>query len=139
MGATEIRRSIFSALFLCEIPIFVGFSSLRVSAGFWGISGSLPFAEETYRRQDGFVSSRGDKDSASPMATIKARRQATGSIRYTAIVRKRVGNKIVHREAKTFTHRTAGLSWARHREVALEDPTHWWHSDAGRADPLVHR
>ena len=47
---------------------------------------------------------------ASPMATIKARRQATGSIRYTAIVRKRVGAKIVHREAKTFTHRTAALS-----------------------------
>jgi integrase len=57
------------------------------------------------------------------MATIKARRQATGSTRYTAIVRKRVGKKIVHREAKTFTHRTAALSWARHREVALEDPS----------------
>ena len=57
------------------------------------------------------------------MATIKARRQATGSIRYTAIVRKRVGTKIVHPEAKTFTHRTAALSWAKHREVALEDPS----------------
>jgi len=37
------------------------------------------------------------------MATIKARRQANGSTRYTAIVRKRVGKTIVHREAKTFT------------------------------------
>lgn len=56
------------------------------------------------------------------MATIKARRQANGSIRYTAIVRKRVGETIVHREAKTFTHRSAALTWARHREVELENP-----------------
>ena len=56
------------------------------------------------------------------MATIKARRQANGSIRYTAIVRKRVGKTIIHREAKTFTHRSAALSWARHREVELENP-----------------
>jgi len=56
------------------------------------------------------------------MATIKARRQATGSIRYTAIVRKRVGKTIVHRDARTFTHRSAALSWAKHREVALENP-----------------
>ena len=64
MGATEIRRSIIPALFLCEMPISVGFPSLRVSAGFKGISGSLPFAEDTYGRQDRFVSSIGDKDSA---------------------------------------------------------------------------
>jgi hypothetical protein len=41
------------------------------------------------------------------MATIKARRYANGAIRYTAIVRKRVDKKIVHREARTFTHRSA--------------------------------
>jgi integrase len=45
-----------------------------------------------------------------------------GSIRYTAIVRRRVGKTIVHREAKTFTHRSAALSWARHREIELENP-----------------
>ena len=55
------------------------------------------------------------------MATIKARRQANGSIRYTAIVRKRVGKTIVHREAKTFTHRSAAMSWAKYREVGLEN------------------
>jgi hypothetical protein len=55
------------------------------------------------------------------MATIKARRQANGSIRYTAIVRKRVGTTIVHREAKTFTHYSAAVSWAKHREVAFEN------------------
>lgn len=56
------------------------------------------------------------------MATIKARRQANGTVRYTAIVRRRVGKMIVHREAKTFTYRSAAVSWARHREVELEDP-----------------
>lgn len=56
------------------------------------------------------------------MATIKARRQANGAIRYTAIVRRRVGHRIVHREAKTFTHRSAAVTWARHREVELENP-----------------
>jgi len=45
-------------------------------------------------------------------ATIKARKQANGAIRYTAVVRKRVDKTIVHREAKTFTHRSAALSWA---------------------------
>ena len=57
------------------------------------------------------------------MATIKARRQVNGSIRYTAIVRRRVGKTIVHREAKTFTHRSAASTWARHREVELENPS----------------
>lgn len=56
------------------------------------------------------------------MATIKARRQANGAIRYTAVVRKRAGKTIVHREAKTFTHRSAAVSWAKHREVELEKP-----------------
>lgn len=56
------------------------------------------------------------------MATIKARKQANGTVRYTAIVRRRVGKMIVHREAKTFTYRSAAVSWARHREVELEDP-----------------
>lgn len=69
---------------------------------------------------------KGDKIGLSPpisiMATIKARRQANGSIRYTAIVRRRVGKTIAHCEAKTFTHRSAALSWARHREVELENP-----------------
>ena len=56
------------------------------------------------------------------MATIKVRRRANGATRYTAIVRIRRGTTVVHRESRTFTHRSAALSWARHREVALEDP-----------------
>jgi integrase len=70
---------------------------------------------------------KGDKIGLSPpidiMATIKARRQANGAIPYTAIVRKRMEKKIVHREARTFTYRSAAVTWAKHREVELEDPS----------------
>jgi hypothetical protein len=53
------------------------------------------------------------------MPTIKSRKKANGVTRYTAIVRIRRGTAIIHRESKTFAHRTAALSWAKHREVAL--------------------
>lgn len=56
------------------------------------------------------------------MATIKARKQANGTTRYTAIVRLRRGKTIIHRESKTFTFRAAAYSWAKHREVELEKP-----------------
>jgi hypothetical protein len=57
------------------------------------------------------------------MPTIKARKQANGMTRYTAIVRIRRGGVILHRESRTFAHRSAAITWAKHREVALEDPT----------------
>jgi integrase len=56
------------------------------------------------------------------MPTIKVRKQTDGTTRYTAIVRIRRGGAILHRESRTFAHRSAALSWAKHREVALEDP-----------------
>lgn len=56
------------------------------------------------------------------MPAIKARKQANGSIRYTAIVRIRRQGKVLHQEAKTFAHRSAAERWSKHREVALEDP-----------------
>ena len=55
------------------------------------------------------------------MATIRARKQADGSTRYTAIVRIRKGKTLVHQECKTFALRTAAASWAKHREVELEN------------------
>jgi hypothetical protein len=57
------------------------------------------------------------------MATIRARRQADGSTRYTAIVRIRKGKAVIHQEYKTFAHRAAAVTWAKHREVVLEDPS----------------
>ena len=56
------------------------------------------------------------------MATIRARKQADGTTRYPAMVRVRRGSTVIHQENKTFTHRSAALTWAKHREVALEDP-----------------
>jgi integrase len=56
------------------------------------------------------------------MATIRARKQADGFTRYTAIVRIRKGKTVVYQEYKTFALRTAAISWAKHREVALENP-----------------
>ena len=47
MGATEMRRSIFTWEKSPERPIFAGFDDSGVSAGFVGIPGSLAFAEET--------------------------------------------------------------------------------------------
>jgi hypothetical protein len=57
------------------------------------------------------------------MPYIKLRKQAEGSVRYTAIVRIRRNGKMLHQEAKTFTHRSAAERWGKHREVALENPT----------------
>jgi integrase len=57
------------------------------------------------------------------MATIRARRQANGTIRYTAVVRIRQGTVVLHQEAKTFAQRAAAASWAKAREVALENPS----------------
>jgi integrase len=57
------------------------------------------------------------------MPYIKVRKQSDGSTRYTAIVRLRSGKTIVHQEARTFAHRSAAVSWAKHREVSLEDPS----------------
>lgn len=43
------------------------------------------------------------------MATIRARKQADGSARYTAIVRIRKGSAVIHQEYKTFTDSMARL------------------------------
>ena len=56
------------------------------------------------------------------MATIKARKQGDGVMRYTAIVRIRRGGKILHRESKTFAHRSAAISWAKHRGLSSRIP-----------------
>jgi hypothetical protein len=37
-------------------------------------------------------------------------------------VRSGRGTTVLHQESRTLTHRTAALSWAKHREVALKDP-----------------
>ncbi len=56
------------------------------------------------------------------MATIRTRKQSDGTVRYTAVVRIRTGNRIIHQEYKSFAHRSAAVSWAKHRELDLENP-----------------
>jgi integrase len=56
------------------------------------------------------------------MATIRARRQSDGTVRYTAVIRVGKGKVIIHQEYRTFSHRSAAVTWARHREVELENP-----------------
>jgi hypothetical protein len=56
------------------------------------------------------------------MATIRARKQADGTVRYMAIVRLRKGKEVIHQETKTFSQCTAAEKWAKSREVALENP-----------------
>jgi hypothetical protein len=65
------------------------------------------------------------------MATIKTRKTADGATRYTAIVRIRKGQVILHRESKTFAFRSAALSWAKSREVELERPGALDHAQQG--------
>jgi hypothetical protein len=55
------------------------------------------------------------------MATIRERKRSDGSVRYCAVVRIRKGKAITYQEYKTFTHRSAALSWAKHREVELDN------------------
>lgn len=78
-----MRRSRVLLLFSTEMPCFVAFSTCDVSAEFLLIPGSLLVAEETYRRQEWFR--RFLSPQKSTMPTIKARKQANGSTRYTAI------------------------------------------------------
>jgi hypothetical protein len=56
------------------------------------------------------------------MATIRQRRQANGSIRYTAIVRLRKGTVLLHQEYRTFKHLATAQSWARRRALNSDQP-----------------
>jgi hypothetical protein len=55
------------------------------------------------------------------MAHILTRKYGSGNTRHTAVIRIRRGATVLYREAKTFAHRSAAITWARHREVQLED------------------
>jgi hypothetical protein len=55
------------------------------------------------------------------MAQIRARRQADGSTRYTAIIAIRKGRALIQQEYRTFAQRSAAAGWAKHREVQIEN------------------
>ena len=56
------------------------------------------------------------------MPTIIVRPRLDGSIGYTARVRIRKNQKVVHQETMTFSTRSAAEKWGKRREVELEDP-----------------
>ena len=56
------------------------------------------------------------------MPTIIVRPRQDGSIGYTARVRIRKSQKVVHQETMTFSTRSAAEKWGKRREVELEDP-----------------
>jgi integrase len=56
------------------------------------------------------------------MAAIISRARADGSTGYTARVRLREGQVVIHQETKTFSSKTAAKDWAKRREVELETP-----------------
>ena len=56
------------------------------------------------------------------MPTIIVRPRQDGSIGYTARVRIRKSQKVVHQETMTFSTRSAAEKWGNRREVELEDP-----------------
>lgn len=56
------------------------------------------------------------------MATFRKNKKKDGSISYSAIIRITKDGRQVYRESKTFTKDVLARSWARKREVELEDP-----------------
>jgi hypothetical protein len=74
------------------------------------------------------------------MPTIKARKQANGQTRYTAIVRIRRAGVILHRESRTFTHRSAAITWAKlFSRIHPRSPASRRERDALGTHTLVHR
>lgn len=58
------------------------------------------------------------------MATIRSRRQADGTIRYTAIVRIRKGTLVLHQEHKTFASASLRSALDGASRAAPELPSH---------------
>ena len=102
------------------MPCLVASSTCVVAAGLLRILRSLLLAEGTQRGQEWFTPFLSPQ--AINLPTIKVRKQASGSTRYTAVARIRRGAAVLHQESRTFTHRTAAPSWAEHRKVTLEAP-----------------
>ena len=57
------------------------------------------------------------------MATIRKRAHHDGTVACQAVIRIKRQGRIIFRESKMFWRHRAALSWARRREVALEDPS----------------
>lgn len=56
------------------------------------------------------------------MATIRARKSADGSLRYTAQIHIKKNGMRVYQESQTFARRQAVQAWAKRREPELNEP-----------------
>ncbi|WP_353377031.1 site-specific integrase [Microbulbifer sp. NBRC 101763] len=59
------------------------------------------------------------------MATIRARKNAKGEVRYTAQIRIFRDSKVVYTESETFGKKALAKAWADKRESELRDPVEW--------------
>ncbi len=57
------------------------------------------------------------------MATIRARKNAKGEVRYTAQIRLFQNGRVVYTESETFGKKAQAKAWADRREMQLQDPT----------------
>src|SRR5882762_11614272 len=78
------------------------------------------------------------------VATIRSRKQADGTTRYTAIVRLRRGKTLVHQEARTLSLivrlPSLGQSTAKYPGGPVRARScSTWRTDGGRTHPLVYR
>lgn len=112
MGATHTRRSRETLGFPAFEPIFSEISMLCVLRDFCGF-------QLIFHLQRCHIGAKNGVLQEITMATRRARKQADGTMRYSAIVRLRKGKQLIHRETKTFSQRSAAEKWAKSR---LEDP-----------------
>ena len=56
------------------------------------------------------------------MATIRSRKLADGTVRYTAQIRVKCEGVQVYQESQTFARKQAAQAWVRKREVELDQP-----------------
>lgn len=56
------------------------------------------------------------------MATIRARRNADGTVMYTAQIRIKRGGAQVYQESASFSRKKAAEAWALRREAELAEP-----------------
>jgi integrase len=66
------------------------------------------------------------------MATIRMREHLDGSFTYQAVIRIKEQGKVVYRESKTFARHQSALTWAKQREVELQDPAVLAQAQAGK-------
>ena len=56
------------------------------------------------------------------MATIRSRKLADGTVRYTAQIRVKCEGVQVYQESQTFARKQAAQAWVRKQEVELDQP-----------------